>query len=235
MDTELSKEFQKKVAAIKSKLGNRPVYLTGMMCSGKTVIGQKLADLLMVDFADADNLIVGRVEAKYPRQYKGLSKEEFPIQRIFKVSGEPWFRARETNTIRDFAESQEVPSVLALGGGAFINDQTRSVVKESGVSIFLNASVRVLNQRLISNPDEIGKRPLLSSDTHKRLTQLQELIVERKDVYGTADVTVDAIETLNPEKTNSDGSMYVEEELVDDTVIRVVEALHKYLYKPQQP
>ena len=151
-----------------SALGRRSVVLVGMMGAGKSSIGRRLATRLGVPFVDADSEI---------EKAAGMT-----IAEIFAAHGEPYFRAGEARVIARLLESG--PQVLATGGGAFMNPETRAGIRAKGVSVWLRASLEVLNRRIKRR----GDRPLLK--TADPAETLQRLIDERYPVYAEADVIV---------------------------------------------
>jgi shikimate kinase len=159
-------------APLVAALGGRSIVLVGMMGAGKSSIGRRLAARLDVPFVDADTEI---------EQAAGMS-----IPDIFAAHGEAYFRAGETRVIARLLESG--PQVLATGGGAFMNADTRAAIAEKGVSVWLKAEFDVLMRRIKRRQD----RPLLK--TEDPATTLRELIGERYPVYGQADLTIQSRE-----------------------------------------
>jgi shikimate kinase len=151
-------------------LGQRSIVLVGMMGAGKSSIGRRVAGRLNVPFVDADIEI---------EKAAGMS-----IPEIFSAHGEPYFRAGETRVIARLLESG--PQVLATGGGAFMNSDTRVAINAKGVSVWLRATIEVLSRRIKRRND----RPLLKSDDP--VETLRRLIDERYPVYAEADVTVES-------------------------------------------
>ena len=151
-------------------LGQRSVVLVGMMGAGKSSIGRRLAARLGMPFVDADTEI---------EKAAGMS-----IPEIFSAHGEPYFRAGETRVIARLLESG--PQVLATGGGAFMNPETRAAIHAKGVSVWLRATIEVLSRRIKRRND----RPLLKSDDP--VETLRRLIDERYPIYAEADVTVES-------------------------------------------
>ena len=201
MDIKLSEEFQDKVAYIKEHL-DRPIYFTGLMGCGKSRIGATLAGLLSVDFADADQLIVDAAGKSIPD--------------IFAQNGEPHFREIERQVIANKAEEEKL-SVVALGGGAFMNDETRGTIKVKGLSVFLNATLDTLAERV---GDGEG-RPLLTQDPNKTPREkLGELIDERYPTYGQADISIDV---------DDDEAGLPKEKSIQRNVERVIDALYTHL------
>ena len=156
-------------------LGLRSVVLVGMMGAGKSSVGRKLAQRLALPFVDADTEI--EVAA-------GLT-----IPEIFEVRGEADFRAGEARVIARLLESG--PQVLATGGGAYMNADTRALIAHKGISIWLRAEFEVLMRRIKRRND----RPLLR--TADPDGTLQALIEQRYPVYSLADITVDSRDVVH--------------------------------------
>jgi shikimate kinase len=156
-------------AALLAALGRRSVVLVGMMGAGKSSIGRRLAQRLGVTFVDAD----AEIEAA-----AGMT-----IAEIFATYGEPYFRSGEQRVIARLLESG--PKVLATGGGAFINPETRAGVRLKGVSVWLKAEFEVLMRRVKRRAT--ADRPMLQGDPAQRIRHLMD---ERYPLYAEADVTV---------------------------------------------
>jgi shikimate kinase len=156
--------------ALGSALGRRSVVLVGIMGAGKSSIGRRLAARLGIPFVDADTEI---------EKAAGMS-----IAEIFTAHGEPYFRAGETRVIARLLEGG--PQVLATGGGAFMNPETRAAIRAKGLSVWLRATLEVLNRRIKRR----GDRPLLKNSDPAET--LRRLIEERYPVYAEADVTVES-------------------------------------------
>jgi len=159
-------------AAIVAALGRRTIVLVGMMGAGKSSIGRRLAHRLGVPFVDADSEI--EIAA-------GMS-----IADIFAVHGEPYFRAGEARVIARLLDGGT--QVLATGGGAFMNEDTRAAISAKGVSVWLKADFEVLMRRIKRRQD----RPLLRTDDPA--AKLQHLIDLRYPTYALADLTVQSRE-----------------------------------------
>lgn len=135
---------------------NRNVFLIGLMGSGKTTIGQLLARRLQLPFIDSDHEL---------EQRTGVS-----VATIFEIEGEPAFRHREAALIDELTHRH--PIVLGTGGGAILDPQTRSVLRERGMVIYLHSTAETSYERIRRNRD----RPLLMvTDPLARLRQLYEL------------------------------------------------------------
>jgi shikimate kinase len=158
--------------ALTDALGRRSVVLVGMMGAGKSSIGRRLATRLAVPFIDADTEI---------EKAAGMS-----IAEIFGAHGEPYFRAGEARVIARLLDGG--PQVLATGGGAFMNAETRAGIRLKAVSVWLRATIDVLSRRIKRRTD----RPLLK--TADPGETLRRLIAERYPVYGEADLTVESRE-----------------------------------------
>jgi shikimate kinase len=156
-------------AALLAALGRRSVVLVGMMGAGKSSIGRRLAQRLGVTFVDAD----AEIEAA-----AGMT-----IAEIFATYGEPYFRSGEQRVIARLLESG--PKVLATGGGAFMNPETRAGIRQKGVSVWLKAEFEVLMRRVKRRAT--ADRPMLQGDPAQRIRHLMD---ERYPVYAEADVTV---------------------------------------------
>lgn len=162
-------------AAIVSSLGSRSIVLVGMMGAGKSSVGRKLAVRLALPFVDADTEI--EVAA-------GMS-----IPDIFETRGETEFRAGEARVIARLLDAG--PQVLATGGGAFMNADTRAAIRAKGVSIWLRADFDVLMKRIRRRAD----RPMLKTDNPA--ATLRHLIEQRYPVYAEADIVVDSRDVLH--------------------------------------
>jgi shikimate kinase len=161
-------------AAVLERLAGRSVVLVGMMGVGKSSIGRRLGARLGVPFVDADTEI---------EKAAGMS-----IPDIFARHGEADFRSGEARVIARLLDGG--PQVLATGGGAVMNADTRQQIKTKGVSIWLNAELDVLMRRINKRKND---RPLLQ--TADPAARLQELLVEREPFYALADLTVQSRET----------------------------------------
>lgn len=156
--------------ALTAALGRRSIVLVGMMGAGKSSIGRRLAARLNLPFVDADAEIEKAASMTIPE--------------IFAAHGEPYFRAGEARVIARLLESG--PQVLATGGGAFMNPETRAAVHAKGISIWLNATLDILIRRIKRRAD----RPMLAGAD--QVETLKHLIEERYPVYAEADLIVES-------------------------------------------
>lgn len=154
--------------ALKAALGTRSIVLVGMMGAGKTSIGKRLAQRLGVPFNDADAEI---------ERAAGMT-----IPEIFSTRGEAEFRLGEQRVIQRLLG--EGASVLATGGGAFMNADTRKRIAEAGVSIWLKADFDVLLRRVKKR----SNRPLLQTEDPEKT--LRDLIELRYPTYAEATITI---------------------------------------------
>jgi len=157
---------------------DKAIVLVGLMGAGKTYVGKRLAEQLDLPFVDADT----EIEAA-----AGCSIEE-----IFARYGEPEFRAGERRVMRRLLSGG--PCVLATGGGAFIDPETRELVKRYALSIWLRADLDVLASRV----GRRGGRPLLKGGDTRAV--LARLMAERYPIYAEADLIVDSVREP-PEQT----------------------------------
>ena len=149
---------------------DRSIVLVGMMGAGKTAIGRRLARALGLPFQDADAAIEAAA---------GTS-----IANIFAEIGEPAFRVKERQVIARLLRGER--AVVALGGGAFMDPETRALIRETGRSIWLRAELDVLVRRTA----RLKKRPLLAQgDPRETLARLLE---RRAPIYEQADLVVDS-------------------------------------------
>jgi shikimate kinase len=148
--------------AVVRALGGRSIVLVGMMGAGKSSIGRRLATRLGIPFVDADTEIE--------------SAAKMTIPEIFEKHGEPYFRAGEKRVIARLLEHG--PQVLATGGGAVMDEQTRALIRDKAVSIWLKADVEVLLRRTRRR----GERPLAE--------RIRELLPQREPFYAEADLVV---------------------------------------------
>lgn len=164
---------------ILSLLQNRSIVFVGMMGSGKSAIGKLVGRMLGLPYFDADEEIT--VAA-------GMS-----IADIFEQFGEEDFRKGEMRVVSRLLASG--PSVLSLGGGAFINDKTRALVRQKGISVWLKADIDLLMSRVSRRPKS---RPLLRNpDPRGVMTQLMDI---RAPIYALADIHVES----SPDSSKTD-------------------------------
>ena len=149
---------------------NNNIFLVGLMGAGKTTIGRQLARKLGMRFVDSDHEIEARTGASIPW--------------IFEIEGEPSFRRREADVIRELTAHGGL--VLATGGGAVLNPASRALLAERGTVIYLRASIGSILQRTSHDKN----RPLLQTADPR--AKLEELLAQRDPLYREiADLVID--------------------------------------------
>lgn len=138
------------------------------MGCGKSTIGKRLAQKLSIPFTDLDAAIE--------------EAAQMSISDIFAKYGEPYFRQLELETAEKIMDS--TPSILATGGGAFINEKIRKLIKENSISIWINADLETLLERVSRR----NTRPLLENGNKEEI--LKDLMDKRYPIYAQADITV---------------------------------------------
>lgn len=178
---------------------NKNIYLVGPMGSGKSTVGQRLAKRLGLEFHDCDQEIQERT---------GVS-----INLIFDIEGESGFRKREALMLRELADRDGV--LVATGGGVVLSEGNRRLLKDTGVVIYLKASVFQQLERLRLDKS----RPLLKSDNRAETLQaladvrnplyeeLADLVfpVRNRSVDSTVSQIVEALEARHSDSTRSHG------------------------------
>ncbi len=172
---------------------DKTIVLIGMMGVGKSTVGKRLAQRLDMSFVDADTEI---------ERAAG-----YTIPEIFEKYGEAHFRDGERRVIARLLRDQPA-HVLACGGGAFNDPETRARVAEKGISVWLTAELETLAKRVSKR----GNRPMLAGEEDV-LSRLHKLSAEREPFYALADLKIDT----------SDGDP-------EDSVSRVIESLEKAGY-----
>lgn len=149
----------------------RPIVITGFMGSGKSKVARELARRLNVLFVDLDEKITQR-EGRSPAQ-------------LIVEDGEPAFRAIESETLRDLLQTKTA-GVIALGGGAWIEEQNRRLIDEHAcTSVWLDAPFEVCWARIETSSEE---RPL-----GKTRSQAQELYGKRRPIYQLANIRIEVL------------------------------------------
>jgi len=151
------------------KLDGRNLVFLGMMGCGKSAIGKMVARNLKLEFRDADT----EIEIAAGRS----------VPEIFADYGETEFRRLELRVIDRVLS--EGPVVLALGGGAFMAEETRAAIAKNALSVWLKADIDIILERVGRRP---GKRPLLKTGNPREI--IQRLMVERDPVYAEEDLHI---------------------------------------------
>jgi len=170
VDTHSVQSAEQSIAIAGGFVPARSVVLVGLMGAGKTKIGRRLAARLNLPFYDSD------IEIE--------TAAGETIEEIFRNRGEAAFRDGERRVIARLLD--EPPHVLATGGGAFMDPQTRAVILRRGVSVWLRADLEVLVARVSRR----NNRPLLQERDARAV--LADLIERRSPIYAEADVTIDS-------------------------------------------
>ncbi len=165
---DVDRSRDRRASALVEALGHRSIVLVGMMGCGKTSTGRCLARRLGLEFVDAD------CEIEWAAK--------LPIAEIFARHGEAYFRDGERRVMARLLNGG--PRVIATGGGAYINEQTRASISAGGLSIWLKADIEVLWRRVRRR----SHRPLLRTADPEGT--LRGLVAQRYPIYGRADVTV---------------------------------------------
>lgn len=149
---------------------DKTVVLVGMMGAGKTAIGKSVAGILDVPFLDSDEEII--------------KAANMSIAEIFERDGEAFFREKESQVLRRLLEEERC--ILSTGGGAFLAQKNRQMIRDMGVSVWLRADLNLLWNRVRHK----NTRPLLQTDNPR--ATLAALYQARVPVYERADLSVEA-------------------------------------------
>lgn len=156
------------VVRLRAALSGRHIVLVGLMGAGKTSVGRRLAQRMGFTFIDSDHAIE---EAAHMR-----------IPEIFALRGEAEFRAGERRVIARLLN--EPQQVIATGGGAYMDPDSRQKIREKGVSLWLKADLPILMKRVLRRQD----RPMLANANPEEI--MRALIEKRYPTYAEADVTI---------------------------------------------
>ena len=157
----------KKEEFINKKLLNKPIIFVGMMGSGKTAIGHIIAKKLNRIFYDIDNII---------EKNRGYS-----INEIFENAGEERFREIE---YEELIKIKKGNSVIATGGGAYINDKSHRLINKMGFTVWIKADSSIIIKRTKNNKN----RPLLQGEDINN--RIKSLLKERNPIYKKAQLSV---------------------------------------------
>jgi len=175
------RSLSKDTALVRQRLDGHPIVLVGLMGAGKTTVGRRLAEKLGLVFVDADHEIELAAGQTIPE--------------IFARHGEAYFRDGERKVIARLLENGA--QVLATGGGAYMNAETRNAIRAHGISIWLRADFDLLMRRVRRR----SNRPLLQNDDPEGV--MRKLIAERYPVYAEADITVDSRDVAHTSIVNT--------------------------------
>lgn len=155
------------IRAIRQRI-DRPLVLVGMMGVGKSTVGRKLAGVLGMNFVDADDEIAAAANMSIPE--------------IFEQFGEAYFRDGEKRVIARLLEGEGCNCVIATGGGAFVQDETRSLILERAIAIWLDSDEDILIERVSRN----DRRPLLQGGDTREI--VRRMKAEREPSYAQAPI-----------------------------------------------
>lgn len=150
------------------------IFLFGMMGSGKSTLGKKLAQSLSLTFIDLDTLIE--------------SKEGRSISEIFTLKGEEYFRKAESDAVREVCKQDQI--LVATGGGAPCYHDNLPVMNAAGITIFLDVPISTLTDRLLQR-QQMQSRPLVQGKSKQEMEQyLTEIYELRKPFYHEAKLVI---------------------------------------------
>ena len=145
------------------------IVLTGFMGTGKTTIGQALAQMLHMKLVDVDEEIE--------------ISQKITINDIFRIYGEPYFRDIETAMIKKLSHNKNC--IISTGGGAVLRDENMEALKENGIVFCLAANAETILERTVNNQD----RPLLKVENPKK--KIEELLAYRRPFYEKAGIMIE--------------------------------------------
>lgn len=177
------------IAAIARRI-DRPLVLVGLMGVGKSTVGRKVAALLGRDFVDADESIEAAAQLS--------------VSEIFEQFGEDYFRDGERRVIARLMEERH--GVIATGGGAFCNRETRDLILDTAIAVWLDCDIDILVERTARKDN----RPLLKTGDPREI--LTRLAGEREQFYSQAPVHIMTSDAPHAE-----------------TAMRILEAVDKWL------
>jgi len=148
----------------------KPIVLVGMIGTGKSTIGKKLARKLHMQFYDSDQVIEER---------EGLS-----IVDIYDFKGEQYFHQQEEKIIAEILRYG--PIVLSTGGGSFINENVRKLIKDKAISVWLYTDLDIIHDRVSRR----NTRPDLNNGNKKQI--LEQMVEERYPIYELADIKIES-------------------------------------------
>ena len=174
------RSIHEEITETRDCLGKRAIVLVGLMGAGKSSVGRRLAEKLEIPFVDADHEIEMAAGKTIPE--------------IFADHGEDYFREGERRVITRLLENGK--QVLATGGGAYMNSESRERIRDLGISVWLKADLDLLLKRVSRRND----RPLLKEGDPSAI--LKRLIDLRYPVYALADVMVESRDVQHGQMVN---------------------------------
>ncbi len=158
------------------------IYLTGFMTSGKSTIGPILANVLGWEFKDLDQVIE--------------ENEKKSVVQIFETDGEEHFRKLEHDFLAQFSKDESL--VLSLGGGTMAFDRNLTILKNSGLIVYLKSSPNMIYQRIKNKIDRPIFRDLVLSENpqpHQFIERIEKYLSKREPYYLQADIHIDTDHT----------------------------------------
>ena len=152
-----------------ARLGGRSLALVGLMGAGKSTVGRRLAGVLNLPFHDSDDEIE--------------TASRMSVPELFAAYGEPEFRALEARILSRLANGPQ--AVISTGGGAYMREDTRRVLRERAVTVWLRADLDILMERVSKRPG----RPLLAAPDPRAV--MKDLMDKRYPVYALANVAIE--------------------------------------------
>ena len=154
---------------MKDKARKNKILLVGYRATGKSTIASELANRWGLDWVDSDD-VVEEVDGR-------------KIARIFRESGEPYFRDLEAQIVADLLDS-DAPLVIATGGGAPMREDTRRAMKERGVVVWLTASPEEIARRMSGDASTASRRPSLTGASP--INEIAAVLAKREPLYRDA-------------------------------------------------
>lgn len=153
----------------------KPIFLVGMMGSGKTTVGKELAKTLGFKFVDTDAVATTKINTS--------------ISSYFECGRESDFRLVETQILQNF--SNETNTIVSTGGGIVVREENRNIMRK-GLMVYLNVPPTVIYNRLTANVEEISRRPLLrSTNPEDAQSSFVGIFNKRKELYEQAQIILD--------------------------------------------
>ena len=160
------------------------IVLLGYRGCGKTTIGKRIADRLWQKFVDTDDLVT-----------KAAGKT---IRQIFDENGEPYFRLLEADAVKKAMTLQE--HVIALGGGAVVNDETRNLLRASSSKrLYLRCDPEELIRRVLSDPNTHRNRPDLTT-LGGGIDEITQVLNDREPLYRQVSTAELDVTHISPEE-----------------------------------
>jgi shikimate kinase len=162
------------------------VALVGLRCTGKTTVGRLLAARLGWEAVDSDDVVIAKA---------GKS-----VARIFADDGEAQFREREADAVKQLCGRERI--VIATGGGAILQPESRTLLQQSCYVVWLTASPDAIAKRMTADPETLARRPSLTGKGV--IEEVSVVLAAREPLYREAAHLVVATEDRTPDKIAAD-------------------------------